>query len=989
MGRVYRATCADSLETVAIKILREDGALMPPERARLRTRFRREMALCARLHHKNVVALLDSGETQDGRLFAVFEYVAGRTLREMLAADGALSAITMGMLMLQVLDGLASAHRSGVVHRDLKPQNVIVTTVGGELSAKILDFGIGALLSNARGGNESAITQSTEVLGSPQYCSPEQLRGEPLTAKSDLYAWGLVVIECLIGRPVIQGDSIAEILYRQLSPVDVALPASIAAHPLGTVLRSALNKDPRQRAESAEALAERFRAIHFEALVGAMQYSSPRREPRRTASSSAGVAAGRRQLTVLCCRVTLVGNGASVGETDQLTNEDALDAYEAQWLTRCADIAVRYGGHVCGSLGDTQMFFFGYPEGIDRPAQRACRAALDVIREAARFETPDRQAALSGDHSITSRCHIEVAAALHVGSVLVRAASLPTGVTASAAAGLLRLAPAGRILLSDEAARVVERHVDLVDTPLRFAVAGRPAQPVRELLGERDEHAPFASLEHTISQPMAPNAPIVPMIGRDRECAELLNAWQRTIHDVACHGDERASRARRATLVVGDAGIGKSRLIHALREKVRAHRQAVADCVCLPEQLNQALFPILRFVDAHWLVGADRTNLVSKLDRLLEPLDCDRAAARAALGTWLGFSGSSDAEVPGSSDPRQRQTLFDVLCRLIASLGGGGPVLLIVEDVQWADCATLEFLDELLRHPHCERVCVMLTSRAEQLARWRGKVKRVVLRRLPRTGARSLIEALLGEVSLDDASFEWLEKCTAGVPLFIEEVIRELQLAGMTAAQHATLRNLAAQVDCRLPGSLREMLELALERVDGAREALQLAATIGLEADERLIGDASSLDFSALDEELRRLVEGRILYSRHRLGGVTYVFRHALLREAAYESMPGTVRRACHERVARALSARSGCGDAASSSLRIAEHFARAQMFAEAVHYGIKAARHALERALHDDATRYAQTVQGWLQHADYSGREDDAVANDMTLAYALMARDR
>ncbi len=421
-------------------------------------RFRRETALCARLSHPHIVALLDSGETPDGLLFAVFEHVAGRTLRALLAADGALAAETTGALMAQVLDGLAHAHANGVVHRDLKPQNVMVTTRDGEPCAKILDFGIGALLPDAHAADELTLTATTEVLGSPQYCAPEQLRGEPPTAKSDFYAWGLIVIECLTGHPVMQGASLADVLYQHLSPVDVALPPAIAAHPLGDVLRDALNKDPRQRAESAQALANRFRAIHFPALVGGLRYGA--RHGRR-AQAEPGVAArepggtialgapvGRRQVTALCCRVSVVSTLAR--PADAAADDEALDAFHAHWLTRCSDIAVRYGGHVAGALGDTLLFYFGYPEGIDRPAQRACRAALEMTRHAGQPAGAPRSS--DGDaRACAPAWRIDIAGAIHVGTAFATARGASGGVLASAALGLQRIAQPGGILLSDEA----------------------------------------------------------------------------------------------------------------------------------------------------------------------------------------------------------------------------------------------------------------------------------------------------------------------------------------------------------------------------------------------------------------------------------------------------------------------------------------------------------------------------------------------------------
>ena len=995
-GSVYKATRLDTGHTVAVKLLREDATQPAAERLRLRARFQRETQLCERLHHPHVVALLDKGETPAGRLFAVFEFVPGRTLRDMLTADGALSAITTGLLMTQVLDGLASAHRQGVVHRDLKPQNVMVALADGEPQAKILDFGIGALLPDARRSDEHTLTRLTDVLGSPQYCSPEQLRNEEPTVRSDLYAWGLLVIECLTGHAVMQGTSVAEILYQQLSPVDVALPPAIAAHPLGTVLRKALNKDPRQRAGSAEELGRHFREIHFPALVGELNYrparlavpsaaaataasiTVARNGNRSRPMAAAGVVAGeRRQVTALCCSVTISSDARGVaagvdvsGVADEdaaSVNRDALDAYAAQWLTQCSDIAIRYGGQVAGTLGDTLLFYFGYPDGIDRAARRAARAALDMVHHASHA-----QAVRANETEGTAAWHVDIAAAIHVGTLFSQALMAPVGATQSEAVRLQRLASAGQILLSHDARRSLERHADYVATPLYFATSGAAARPVYALLGERREQVQFDSLDRGV---------LAPMIGRERERAVLLHAWHAIVDQPPLGPPRRSGRRQPAKLVIGEAGIGKTRLVHELCETVRLQHHAFACCVCLPEQMNQALFPILRFVKEHWQIDVDgpRDAARAVLETMIAPLDCDHAAAQATLAAWLGLSG----DIGGLrwSGMRQQQTLFDVLRQLLASLGNGAPVLLVVEDVQWIDCASADFLETLRQHPDSASIWVVLTSRPERLARWRGAAGRLVLRRLSRIDTRSLIATLFTHDDIDPASLDFLATRTAGIPLFVEEIIRELVVSGAATEPGRLLSNLTTSEHYPLPGSLRDMLELAFDRVDGARDTAQLAATIGLEVDAQLLAAASPHDAAVLEEHLRRLLEARVVYAQHRLDGVSYAFRHALIREAAYESMPAPVRRRNHEQVARALSVRAG------AAARVAHHFAQAGAYAEAIPHGIQAARRALERALHDDAIRYAEAVRGWLAHSRHAERDQDAARIDLVLTHACMAR--
>ncbi|RQT97094.1 TOMM system kinase/cyclase fusion protein [Burkholderia cenocepacia] len=975
-GVVFRATCDETGHAVALKLMRDDAALVAPERMRRRARFRRETSLCEALRHPNIVALLDQGEAPDGRLFAVFELVEGRTVRDRLAADGPLSAIDTGRLMTEVLDALAAAHRRGIVHRDLKPQNIVIALADDGPHAKLLDFGIGALLPGTEDIARQTATLVTEVLGSPPYCAPEQLRNEPPTPASDLYAWGLIVIECLTGEVVMQGASVAEILYQQLSPVDVALPPSIAALPLGAVLRHALNKNPRQRAASAEALAAQFRALNFAALVGQFDAGRAGRHARSRPLAPRGETIAEvgeyRQITTLCCCVTIAGEGRRRHAGTE--HGMVLDGYEEQWLTKCADIAVGYGAHVGGRLGDTLLFHFGLQGDIDRPARRAVRAALDMVRVAERARLPVPPAA--GGRAAAGAeegWRVEVAAAIHVGQVLAQASHMSGVSTPAAASRLLRLAGPGQILISDDARLVLERHADSRPTALWLARAGVVSQPVHELLGERHADTPFDSLDAGRR---------TPMVGRARELDALLRAWQ--------DAHERHRRARRGEpappgvprLVIGDAGFGKSRLVHELCEAVRTRGHAFAQCGCLPERENHALFPILRFIAAHWQVDADRAPgaALAAIDAMIAPLDCDHAAARVALATWLGLP----CDVNGLlwSSAREQHALFDVLEQLIVSLGNGAPVLLVIEDVQWLDRSTEEFLAYLQHSPRAAALCIVLTSRPDKLARWRGATDRVVLRRLPRDDAQRLMSAHLGPGAFDPVWLDRLADRTAGIPLFIEAVARELTVSGADGP----LAGPAATDPYPLPLSLGGMLGLAFDRIDDARDTAQLAATIGLEVDAQLLADASPHDRVTLDAHLRLLREERIVYAQHRRDRVFYAFRHALIRDAAYESMPPAVRRGNHARVGRALLAQADRG-AGAHAFGVAGHFARAGACADAIAHGIDAARRALERSRYDDAIRYGQAVLDWLATADHAQREHDRARIRATLTHATMAR--
>ncbi len=259
-GSVFEAVQSSTGQRVAIKVLRLPDEENAADRARHSERFRRETRVCAQLHHPNIVRLIDSGGIGEF-LYAVFEFVPGSTLADVLAQEGGLDPTEAVHLMVQVLDALSCSHRLGIAHRDLKPANIMITSTGARRNAMVLDFGLGIYANEGGRGLDGRLTQEGEFLGTPLYCAPEQLRGNPPTVLSDLYAWGLTFLECLTGAPAMAAKTAAEIVHGHLSPRPVPLPAKLAAHPLGRVMRTAIAKQPPESRTSADQLLRELQGL--------------------------------------------------------------------------------------------------------------------------------------------------------------------------------------------------------------------------------------------------------------------------------------------------------------------------------------------------------------------------------------------------------------------------------------------------------------------------------------------------------------------------------------------------------------------------------------------------------------------------------------------------------------------------------------------------------------------------------------------------------
>jgi hypothetical protein len=254
-GVVYRARQVSTGQDVALKQLHVDR-LTPAQADGVLRRFEREMQVIARLHHPNVVRLLDAGRLGDAGAFLVLEYVEGEDLAHVLAREGALAPREAVALLGEVADALAAAHAAGIVHRDLKPQNVMITRSGPRRHATVLDFGIAAIIDEARGADYATLTATGEVVGTPVYVAPEQLQGQ-VTPASDLYAWGLMLLECLTGQRAVPARTPIEALSWQLSPSPVVIPGDCAPPELLRIVARATAKAlPDRYASATEVLAD-------------------------------------------------------------------------------------------------------------------------------------------------------------------------------------------------------------------------------------------------------------------------------------------------------------------------------------------------------------------------------------------------------------------------------------------------------------------------------------------------------------------------------------------------------------------------------------------------------------------------------------------------------------------------------------------------------------------------------------------------------------
>ncbi|WP_437566210.1 TOMM system kinase/cyclase fusion protein [Sorangium sp. So ce542] len=927
-GIVFRARQNSTGQSVALKVLRPPDVVTEEEKLRRLQRFERETELCADLHHPHIVRLLDKGRVHDYP-FAVFEYVPGRTLRQFLLEHGPMSAADAGALMGQVLDALASAHAHGVVHRDLKPQNIMVTSTGARLHAKVLDFGMGTLLRDARDESFKTLTMTLEAVGTPSYAAPEQLRGEAPSPKSDFYAWGLVFVECLTGQAIMQGKTLAETFHRQLSDAPVPLPAAIIGHELAGLLRSVLEKNPRDRRGDAGQLLNDFQALNLSNLVGEIKAPGERPLDDATTADAMTHQAQKRQITALCCALRVF----SVGDDDP--DPEVLDTFLRERLGGCIDIALRFGGHIASAFGDHVMVYYGYPDVSDNDARRAARTAMRLM-EAAERSNAELAAALG--------IEVELRVGIHTGVVVVREDCTPTGLTTNVAHRLAMLAEPGKVLVSEPTRR-------LLAPILRFeragaqAVGGRKSvTPTFVLVGERQDES--ASM-------LRPESAQRPMVGRRAELEQLMECWA----DVARGG-------ARSALVVGEAGIGKSRLAEELRQQVQDGAVVLA-CRCWPEHRNDALFPVLKMLHGHLRLrdARDPEEALDRLARALAACGCDPAATVPVLASWLSLPISPRYQIEPEPPNLQRKRLLEALHSLVSDLGGGGPLLLIVEDLHWIDPTSLDFFERVSRSTSSPMLLLM-TARPEFAARWKADPARhvhVALERLADDEAAALIRSVLNGAAVHGATLARLAEHTDGVPLFIEEFTRMLiDAEHMVKKDGAYVLGASSTASASsIPVTLRDSLSERLERLGLARLTAQLASAVGRAFEVDLLVAAFNRSKDEVLRDIDILLQAGLLLDRYAGDGVC-VFRHALIRDAAYDSMTRSRRQEVHGQLAEALE-RHFPDVVAQQPAELARHHAGAASYPKAIEYGIRAMQASLVRSSNEETTALGRQVLEWI----------------------------
>ncbi len=886
-------------------------------------RFRREMLLYGQLDHPNIVNIIDSGETETGLLFIIFEYIQGMTLAQILKKEGALSIDRTLALMKQVLAGLHAAHEKGIIHRDLKPENVMVIGNNGSEQIKILDFGISTFVTG-QFGDMPRLTATKEFLGTPSYAAPEQLRGEPVSPKVDIFAWGLLFLECMTGKLPFSGTSVASIVQQQLSTSSVPIPTVLIDHRLGTLLRWTLEKDAHRRAGNCAIISSHLENVSVQGipqdkgfLTGEAQSDGSLQSADIAIYETYTSTQERRQVTVVCFSLGLQ-------ESRALQSPEVLDEIYQDLMNYGVTLFQKFGAHVVTDAGDRVLAYFGYPDASDTAARCAARSALELATSMMRRGTVfNNQQGLQLSYRM----------GIHTGMIHVRKTnwgkSQLSGLTASIVGKLCNAAEVNSIFLTENSFSLLNDFVecneisnDSVST--LFSNSAR----VYRVIGERRVEGLGGIEGPTMS----------PMVGRDGEKAHLVDLWKKV-------GKKDSGKA---ILLQGEPGMGKSRLAAEFALAVLQKSAGWIECRCLPEAKNSALYPILEFLKNN--LGLRRASSPQQaawmLENHLKSFGIDVSVAMPLFCSWFGIQNETHA-MPALSPQRQKQLVFEYCAEMLVKLARSSQAVIMIEDLHWADPTTLEFIQKLLSRIRESGVMLLMSARPVFAPGWKNhEAEIMILNRLEDVEVEKIIQNIMDSDELTATVIAKIIFRADGIPLFVEEVTR-------------MFREKTDSKD-EIPLTLRDLLTGKIDRLGPAKETIQLASVLGRTFDYGLIEKISLKDAASLLADLDQLVSAGLLHARLRIGNPEYVFHHALVCDSAYDSLSSKARIGIHQRIAQTLE-KDFPEVVMNQPEEIARHWAAAGEFDKASLYGVQAATHYLIKSLYIESIHHAAESLEWV----------------------------
>ena len=669
--------------------------------------------------------------------------------------------------------------------------------------------------------------------------------------------------------------------------------------------------------------------------------------------------AGRRQMTVLFC--DLVGSTALAVKLDP---EDLRDVTR-RFQDSCAAAITQMGGYVARFMGDGLLAYFGYPQAHEDDAERAVRAGLDLVAKVGQLLLP------TGDM-------LQVRVGIATGLVIVgdtvgdEAAreEIVVGETPNLAFHLQSVAAPNTTVVAAGTKRLLG-DVFVCEQLGPFDLKGL-SEPVAawRVLGERVGESRFAAIR---------SKKLTRFVGRQSELRQLYGLWKRA----------KGGKGQ-VVLLCGEAGIGKSRISETLLDRIAKDAHVTIRLQCSPYHTNSPFFPIItQHEHAAHFQQLDAPELkFDKLEALLSQIGPEILADAPLYAALLSIP--TDGRYPALelTSRRQKDLTIEALIRQVLTLARTKPVLFVIEDAHWIDPSTLEGANRLIEAAKTAPVLLLVTFRPEFFPPWLDQkhVTTIQLNRLERDKASTMVRDVSGGKEFPAEVLEQIISKTDGIPLFVEELTKMVLESGLLRDAGDRYIAVGPMPRLAIPSTLHDSLMARLDRLNAIKEIAQIGAAIGREFTYRLVAAVAPISGFTLQTALEQLTRAGLIFSSGEPPDCTYTFKHALLQEAAYESLLRGRRQQLHRGIAEALEDQF-TELAETQPQLMAHHLAQAGLTERAIDYLRKAGQRANQSSANAEAVGHLNLALELLQSLPHSAeRKRKALELQVMLAQAMIA---
>jgi class 3 adenylate cyclase/predicted ATPase len=634
--------------------------------------------------------------------------------------------------------------------------------------------------------------------------------------------------------------------------------------------------------------------------------------------------AERRQLTVMFC--DLVGSTALSEQLDPEELREVVQAYQAT----CTSLIRRYDGHVAQHLGDGLLVYFGYPQAHEDDAQRAVRAGLEILAGLSPLNaqlSPTIRARLPHPVQVRIGVHTGLVVVGEIGSTDKREV-LALGETPNIAARVQSLAEPDTVVLSAATQGLVTGLFECQELGPQTLKGISTPQSVYRVVHESAARSRFE---------VAVRTGLTPLVGREEELGLLRRHWE-----------QAQAGEGHVVLLSGEPGIGKSRLMQTLKEQASAEGATCIEFRCSPYHQNSAFYPILDHLQ-RLLQFAPHEPYQAKLTKLQQALAAYRfpqVDTLPLLAALLSLPHPESTPLLTLSPQKQKQKTQEALVAWVIEETEKAAVYCAWEDLHWADPSTLEVLTLFLNQVPTTRLLALLTFRPEFIPAWglRSYLTQLTLNRLGRQQVETMVEKVTHGKALPAEVLQQIVVKTDGVPLFVEELTKMVMESIGSVGLHGR-----APVTLGIPSTLQDALMARLDRLAPVRELAQVGAMLGREFSYELIHVVSPVDEATLRQGLRQLVEAELLYQRGLPPQATYLFKHALIQDTAYQSLLKSTRQQYHQQIAQVLADRFPETVETQPEL-LAHHYTEAGLKEQAIPHWQRAGGRATQRSAYAEA---------------------------------------